>query len=729
MKLRASIEHAARDEICKTALTRAAGGCGVKVDRGANSRVSGRGAKGTDEALADDRYARLYTKAPVACLALNLSGVIREANVSAEMLLHAEPGALVGQTLFRFVAEPHEAALRNHLRRVSEKSERDATDLSLHIPGSVHPMVVQIISAMANRRALEVVSVLVDITARRRAEMVLDFLDNAGQALSTVATTAAVLEQIPELAVPLLGDFCAVEFRDFANVIHHAGLHVDSELGAELHRLGSNFFELPGIKAGVASALSGAGPQLSDSFEPNEDATGPGLELRCPAALQRIGSVLIVPLEGRGAVFGCIAIGTVGERILAREDMPLALELARRAALAIDNGRLFSELYDANAAKDRFLAMLSHELRTPLTPVLSAVSAIVAKGHAAGHDLMALFTMIQRNVQIEARLIDDLLDLTRVSRGQFELAFDDVDVHDLVRSVAAICQADAARKQIELVIEASARRSRVRGDPARLEQILWNLLKNAIKFTPAQGRVVVRTHNLADEIHVAVEDNGIGIEPERMARIFLPFVQADPSISRTFGGMGLGLSISKALAEAHEGSIIVASEGVGRGATFTLALRSLRSWESVPPPRSEAELPSRLASITLPPPPTRPTPARPVLRVLLVEDDPDTLDVTSMLLRDWNYDVVTAENVSQAMKHLHENEFDLLISDIALPDGSGLDLMRAIHERHESVKGIALSGFGTQEDVRRAKLAGFMVHLTKPVSFPRLETTIREITG
>jgi len=409
--------------------------------------------------------------------------------------------------------------------------------------------------------------------------------------------------------------------------------------------------------------------------------------------------------------------------------MPLPLELARRAALAIDNGRLFSELYDANAAKDRFLAMLSHELRTPLTPVLSAVSAIVAKGHARDHDLMALFTMIQRNVQIEARLIDDLLDLTRVSRGQFELAFDDVDVHDLVHSVATICQSDAKRKQIELVSEANARRSRVRGDPARLEQILWNLLKNAIKSTPIQGRVVVRTHNLADEIHVAVEDNGIGIEPERMARIFLPFVQADPSISRTFGGMGLGLSISKALAEAHEGSIIVASEGVGQGATFTLALRSLRSWESVPPPRSEAEVASRFASITLPPPPALPSSARRVLRVLLVEDDPDTLDVTSMLLRDWHYDVVTAENVSQAMTHLREQEFDLLISDIALPDGSGLDLMRAIHERHESVKGIALSGFGTQEDVRRAKLAGFMVHLTKPVSFPRLETTIREIAG
>ena len=703
----------------------------MKVELSAKSPAwSGPGTNGNGGPSADSRYARLYAKAPVACLALDLSGVIREANLAAGILLHAEPGALVGQTLFRFVAETHDAALRTHLRRLTETSERVATDLSLHVPGSVHPIVVEIISSMANPRALEVVSVLVDITARRRAEMVLDFLDSAGEALSTVATTAAVVEQIPELAVPLLGDFCVVEFRDFADVIHHAALHVDPDLGAELRQLGSAFFDLPGIKVSVASALSGAGPQLIDDIGPNVAFTGTdGPEPRAPAAVRCIGSLLIVPLEGRGAVFGTMTIGTVGERVLAREDMPLALELARRAALAIDNGRLFSELYDANAAKDRFLAMLSHELRTPLTPVLSAVSAVVAKGHARDHDVMALFTMIQRNVQIEARLIDDLLDLTRVSRGQFDLTFDDVDVHDLVRSVVAICQSDAARKRIDLVIETTARRSRVRGDPARLEQILWNLLKNALKFTPTNGRVVVRTRNSADEVHVAVEDNGIGIEPERMARIFLPFVQADPSISRTFGGMGLGLSISKALAEAHEGSIIVASEGAGQGATFTLALRSLRSWESVPPPGSETALPAQLASLTLPRPPKLPATPALSIRVLLVEDDPDTLEVTSMLLRNGHYEVATAENVAQALSYLREHDVDLLISDIALPDGSGLDLMRAIQERQGSVKGIALSGFGTQEDVRRAKLAGFMVHLTKPVSFPRLETTIREITG
>jgi CheY-like chemotaxis protein len=401
--------------------------------------------------------------------------------------------------------------------------------------------------------------------------------------------------------------------------------------------------------------------------------------------------------------------------------------LARRASLAIDNGRLFSELYDANAAKDRFLAMLSHELRTPLTPVLAVVSAVVAQGTVKGHDVLSLFRMIQRNVQLEARLIDDLLDLTRVSRGQFDLAFDDIDLHDVVRSVVTICQNDADKKGIALQAETHARRSRVRGDHARLEQILWNLVKNAIKFTPSQGRVTVRTQDAVDEIHVAVEDSGIGIDPDRMSRIFLPFVQADPWISRTFGGMGLGLCISKALAEAHHGSIIVASEGAGQGSTFTLALRSLRSWESLPPSLPiSSDIFGGNESMTIAPPPP-PVPAHyGSLRVLLVEDDPDTLEVTSMLLRDGHYDVSTAENVGQALSHLREREFDLLISDIALPDGSGLDLMREVR-LHKSIRVSPQRFRGRGRAARQDPPTSRRIW--KPVSFPRLETIIREIAG
>jgi len=461
------------------------------------------------------RYSQLYANAPVACLALTPSGVIREANRAACALFRTDASALIGQTLFRFVTDAQESALRAHFLSAPDWSDSQSTDLSLRIPGMPHPLLVQIVSSLACRDPLEVVSVIVDITERRRAEMVLDFLDNAEQALGTVHTTAAVVDQIPALAVPLLGDMCVVEFRDVANVIHQAAGHVDPRDAAELRRLGCSFFDLPPIAAGVAGVMAGKGPTILEHSELAQaiDLNASDERLRC---LRDVASLVILPLEGRGSIFGTLAIGSLGERFLAREEMPLAVELARRASLAIDNGRLFSELYDANAAKDRFLAMLSHELRTPLTPVLAAVSAIVARGSAEQYDVMGLFRMIQRNVQLEARLIDDLLDLTRVSRGKFELTFDEVDLHDLVLSVAAICESDAQNKGVTLSVETVARRSNVRGDPARLEQILWNLIKNAIKFTPRGGRGTVRTHDVADEVHVAVEDSGIGVPPERM---------------------------------------------------------------------------------------------------------------------------------------------------------------------------------------------------------------------
>jgi PAS domain S-box-containing protein len=206
----------------------------------------------------------------VACLALDPSGIIREANHAAAELLRTSESALVGQPLFRFVASQQQVLLRDHFRTLTARCERQATDLSLRVPGSVHPIVVQIVSRMASTDVPEVVSVLVDITERRRAEMVLDFLDNAGQALSTVATTAAIVQQIPELAVPLLGDLCVVEFRDVANVIHHAAAHTDPRAAGVLRELGSAFFDLPGIAAKAANVLSGHGPQLLEQIEPSE---------------------------------------------------------------------------------------------------------------------------------------------------------------------------------------------------------------------------------------------------------------------------------------------------------------------------------------------------------------------------------------------------------------------------------------------------------------------------
>jgi signal transduction histidine kinase len=371
-----------------------------------------------------------------------------------------------------------------------------------------------------------------------------------------------------------------------------------------------------------------------------------------------------------------------------------------------------AEAEAANRAKDQFLAVLSHELRTPLTAVLASVDAMNKSCGLSG-TATELVDIIRRNVELEARLIDDLLDLTRVSRGKLELHRQPVDVHDELKHAVKMCrQGDAQQKRIDVRLEAGAVHHWVSGDPARLQQVFWNLLKNAIKFTPEGGTVEVRTANAADDaVRVSVSDTGIGIDPEALPKIFNAFEQGDKSITRQFGGLGLGLAITRALVERHGGKISAESEGRYRGATFIVELHA------VPAPLTEPEEPAP-AELGL---------AAADVRILLVEDHADTARTMTLLLRSLGYRVTTAGSVASALEAAQSEKFDLLISDVGLPDGTGLDLMQQLLSRGP-MRGIVLSGFGMEEDVRRSLEAGFSLHLTKPIDLQRLEAAIERVT-
>jgi CheY-like chemotaxis protein len=263
-----------------------------------------------------------------------------------------------------------------------------------------------------------------------------------------------------------------------------------------------------------------------------------------------------------------------------------------------------------------------------------------------------------------------------------------------------------AAKGLVLEREGTGRATFVDADPARLRQILWNLVKNAIKFTPERGRISLRTAETGmGRIAIEVSDTGVGIEPSAIGRIFQPFEQAD----RRFGGLGLGLAISNALVEAQRGTLTAASGGPGRGATFRVELE-LSSGE--PAPRAQGA-PSEAAS----PAGTR--------HILLIEDHVDTLDAARDLLAELSYSVVTARTVEEALSAAESQGFDLVISDLGLPDGSGLDLMRRLRELH-GLAGIAVTGYGMEEDVRRSREAGFVDHLVKPITYQRLEIAIEK---
>jgi signal transduction histidine kinase/DNA-binding response OmpR family regulator len=434
------------------------------------------------------------------------------------------------------------------------------------------------------------------------------------------------------------------------------------------------------------------------------------VKLETAGEIPPVVGMLAAPLIGRdGRNMGVIYLSDKPGDFNA-DDEAILLQLSQMAVVAIEN-HLSLEAREANRAKDQFIAVLSHELRTPLTPVLATVASLQADKRVPP-DLQEELKVIRRNVELEARLIDDLLDLTRISKGKIELNLEVIDLHELLREAANICRTDVDEKSIELLLHLNARHKYVKGDATRLQQVFWNLVKNAVKFTPAQGRIVIETFDHAEgTICARVSDNGIGIDAEILPRIFNAFEQGRSTITRQFGGLGLGLAISKALVEQHRGSLVAASDGAGKGSSFTAAIpvTSELPQAAYHTPRLVATGPSRQ------------------VRVALVEDHRDTARVMAKLLRGNGYAVDTAASVTEATAMLRANQYDVLISDIGLPDGSGLDLMRQARVI-QSLSGIALSGFGMEHDIRRSKEAGFSEHLTKPLNFQLLIDAIERLT-
>jgi len=368
----------------------------------------------------------------------------------------------------------------------------------------------------------------------------------------------------------------------------------------------------------------------------------------------------------------------------------------------------------ADRAKDQFLAVLSHELRTPLTPVLTAVQALREELELPA-ELALYVDVIHRNVELEARLIDDLLDLTGIAREKVRLNFETVDAHSLLDNVLDICRHDIGMKKLRLSVELGATRHHLWVDPARMQQVFWNLVKNAVKFTSVGGSLSIRSELLDDDIlRVTVTDSGIGIEQHILPRIFDAFEQGEQNITRQFGGLGLGLAISKALVEMLGGTLTASSAGKDMGASFTVEL------PTVHPPTNTAA-PAATDGGTE-------HPARP-LRILIVDDHADTSRVMQLLLERRGYQIRTAASVSTALEAADEGEYDLLISDIGLPDGSGLDLMRKLSKRNKPLVGVALSGFGMEDDIQKSIEAGFAEHLTKPVNFKQLQDVIQRLAG
>ncbi len=812
------------------------------------------------------RDALLLANVRDSIIVTTLDGIVTDWNEGATRLYGFEASEMVGRSLFDRVPEFAREEMRAAFLAIRTQGEfigewqdyrKDGT------PIWIDARVRQFTDAQG--RPLGIIGLAHEITERKRAEMGLRFLAEAGTLLSSSLDYEATLSSVAQLAVPRIADWCVVDMvqpdgslRRLA-IAHNDPLRI--EQGWELTR---RFPPDPNASHGPAEVVRTGRPKLTPEIDDAVLAASiPDEEHR--AALRALGlrSLMSVPLESWGRIMGVLTLmmGESGRRY-SESDLSLADSLARRAALAVDNARLYGEarsaarhaeeslalldtlmttapvglafmdrdlryvrindalaaidgispedaigrthheivpdlaprivpLYQkvletgepitnleisgqttaapgverhwlvdyypvrigegevlgvgvvvtdiseqkrveqvlreskesaeaANRSKDDFLAALSHELRTPLTPVLVSVTALLEDPETPA-SLLPTLEVTRRNVALEARLIDDLLDVTRITQGKLRLNRETVNAHGLIRQALEICRDEIATGGLELTVELDAPAHHVEADPARLQQVFWNLIKNAVKFTPPHGRLTIRSRNEGSagsdrrdsRLIVEVIDSGIGIDPEFLPLIFKAFEQGGNLSTRQFGGLGLGLAITKSLVEAHGGLLSASSEGKDRGATFRVELETVARPEPSSHPSTQ-------------PPHDAPIPSS--LHILLVEDNVDTLRALSRLLTRRGYHVRTASCISQAMEALEREKFDLLVSDIGLPDGSGLDLMRRIRARNP-IKGIALSGFGMDGDVQRSRAVGYDAHLIKPIDFRKLEETIRDVSA
>jgi signal transduction histidine kinase/ActR/RegA family two-component response regulator len=436
-------------------------------------------------------------------------------------------------------------------------------------------------------------------------------------------------------------------------------------------------------------------------------------------------SAMVVPMTARGRAIGTISfIVTRPERRYGPADLAMARDLAQRAAIAVDNARLYAEAEGANRAKDQFLATLSHELRTPLTAMLGWV-LMLRSGRLSGEEAASALASIERNTRVQAQLINDLLDVSRIVAGKLQIDKRPVDLRVVIEHALESVRRDTETRKLVVSVAIDPDAAWVPGDAVRLEQIALNLLGNAAKFTPEGGRIEVHLDRVDNAARLTVTDTGQGIDAAMLPHIFESFHQADSSSTRRHGGLGLGLAIVRRLVVLHGGRVEAASAGQDQGAAFTVYLpllaREARPVAAGTPgesrrPREDAALP-RLDRV----------------RALVVDDHEDSRRLVKTVLADCGAEVREADSADAALDILAGTYIDVLISDIGMPGADGYDLIGRVREREREhggrIPAVALTAYAGEENRDRALAAGFTAHVTKPVSPAALVRIVAEVVG
>ena len=570
-----------------------------------------------------------------------------------------------------------------------------------------------------NGSVLEWVGTAIDIDEQKRATDEIRFINDASALLSSSLDYQTTLATVSRLVVPRFADWCAVDVATDEGTYERVSVaHVDPRKVDFAYELNRRYPPDPATDPVMQAIRTGEKvliPRITDEMLTAGARDPEHLEVIRSLGLS---SFLLLPMTARGRTLGAITFAMAESgRFYSDRDLPLLEDLARRGAIAVDNARLYQDAESANRAKDEFLATLSHELRTPLTAILGW-ARLMRSGATDAKTQELAFETIERSAKAQAELIDEILDISRIVTGKFELAVAPVDLLQLTWQILDSFHPAAEAKKIKLELESSAPKIAMRGDPARLKQVIWNLISNALKFSDAGASVAVKLERLESRVKLSVRDTGRGIDPEFLPHVWERFRQADSTTTRQFGGLGLGLSVVRHLVELHGGAVEVASEGLGRGATFTVEFPVQAGEVAAPIPSPLlAEAAGALAGRTM----------------LVVDDDDDARHLIGTILRSAGATVDTADSVKTAMARIERDGLDAIVTDIAMPREDGYSLVRQVRAAGEIVTSrlpvIALSALGRDVDRHRMAAAGFDDFLLKPVDPPQLIAAVAAAVG
>jgi PAS domain S-box-containing protein len=577
----------------------------------------------------------------------------------------------------------------------------------------------------------------IDISEMKRAKDYQTFLANATSIIASSLDYQVTLSSVANMSVPNLADWCAVDvLEENGSIRRLAVAHIDPEKVQWAHEIQQRYPADPQSSVGLPHVLRTGKSELYAEI-PDALLVAAAKDDAHLQLMRDIGftSAMIVPLVAHGRVLGALSfIMAESGRHYGAEDLALAEDLASRAALAISNAKLYQDSQESSRLKDEFLATMSHELRTPLNAILGWAN-LLSRGSLDEESAASALETIERNARSQVRLIEDLMDVSSIITGKLRLDVRPVALASVIEAATDAVRPAAQAKEIRLQVLLDPQAGPVSGDPERLQQVMWNLLSNALKFTPKGGRVQVRLERVNSHVEITVTDTGQGISAEFLPHVFDRFRQADSTQTRNVGGLGLGLAIVRQLVELHGGTVQVVSGGEGHGATFTVSLpitavhptENTRSTDTEGSVNNERVHPRAGGRVALDCPPELDG-----LKVLVVDDEMDARELVVAVLQECNATVTAVTSATEALEALANMQPDILISDIGMPGEDGYSLIKKVRALppHSGgrIPAVALTAYARAEDRIKALASGFQMHAPKPVEPAELAAIVASLS-